>query len=730
MTRWRPLIGAAAVALLAAFVGTQARSDVGTGTLEVMERWSLDWRFRLRGPRAPHPSLALVVFDDKTAEQAGPLFERRAGWARVIDALSAARPAVIGIDAIFDVPERLLGEPLQQRVSQWKEAHPAPGAEGSELLLDDVSAELGGDQTLAEAVKRAGNVVLILFAGDGEKRVVDPSTLGRARYAQSTPGPVALREVESLQASQPIISAAAKGMGFATVSEDDTRTVRRVSFVRAAPGGLYMPFTVPLIAVAQGVSRGQVAYLGPQQEVKLGSSSVKLDGDGLWLDFIGPAGSVPTYSVIDVVEGRVPASALAGKVVILGITRLGYDAVRTPFDTIPGSEVQATAADNVLRGSSLRRSGPSTDVLLTAGLGLLVSLLFVWRRASVQVQVSGGLVVIAGYLAVSAFLFSRESLWLPWVMPGLSALGSLMMGVVLSYASEAVQRRQLKKAFGHYVGDDVLEELVAHPEKLSLGGERRTLTVFFSDIRDFTTLSEKLSPVELVAFLNTYLSPMTRAVLAQGGLLDKYIGDAVMAVFGAPVPREDHVPQALQCVLVMHRELDALNDGPLQRFGIKVAIGVGINTGDMVVGNMGSEERFDYTVAGDSVNLASRLEGLSKVYGVYCLVGDATRKAAGAEFVFRELDLVQVKGKHEAVEVHELLAGPGRVVSKWEQLAEWEAGLTAFRAGKLPEARAHFGKFAELNPSDLAVKRYLERLADLPELALEGFSAVTAFKTK
>ena len=140
--------------------------------------------------------------------------------------------------------------------------------------------------------------------------------------------------------------------------------------------------------------------------------------------------------------------------------------------------------------------------------------------------------VIAGHLAVSALLFSRESLWLPWVLPGSSALGSLMMGVVLSYASEAVQRRQLKKAFGHCVGDDVLEELVAHPEKLSLGGERRTLTVFFSDIRDFTTLSEKLSPVELVAFLNTYLSPMTRAVLAQGGLLDKYFGDAVMAVAG------------------------------------------------------------------------------------------------------------------------------------------------------------------------------------------------------
>jgi adenylate cyclase len=223
---------------------------------------------------------------------------------------------------------------------------------------------------------------------------------------------------------------------------------------------------------------------------------------------------------------------------------------------------------------------------------------------------------------------------------------------------------------------------------------------------------------------------MTRAVLAQGGLLDKYIGDAVMGVFGAPVPSARHAAMALQCVLEMHRELDALNAGPLQRFGLHVAIGVGVNTGDMVVGNMGSAERFDYTVAGDSVNLASRLEGLSKVYGVFCLVGDATRRAAGDGFHFRELDLVQVKGKHEAVPVHELLSGPGRTVSSWPLLEAWEAGLAAFRAGKLPAARHEFGRFATANPGDLAVQRYLERLSELPEEAPEGFSAVSAFKTK
>jgi adenylate cyclase len=183
-------------------------------------------------------------------------------------------------------------------------------------------------------------------------------------------------------------------------------------------------------------------------------------------------------------------------------------------------------------------------------------------------------------------------------------------------------------------------------------------------------------------------------------------------------------------VLVMHRELEALNAGPLKSLGLEVAIGVGINSGEVVAGNMGSAERFDYTVVGDAVNLASRLEGVSKVYGVFCLVGEATRRACSDAFTFRELDQVQVKGKHEAVAVYELLAGPGRVVSARSHLDQWALGLAAFREGRLPAARAAFNAFAAHNVGDLAVQRYLDRLAELPDQAPADFSAVTAFKSK
>jgi adenylate cyclase len=296
--------------------------------------------------------------------------------------------------------------------------------------------------------------------------------------------------------------------------------------------------------------------------------------------------------------------------------------------------------------------------------------------------------------------------------------------MALSYLGEGLQRRWLRRTFSRYLGEEVLDQLLANPQALRLGGERRALSVLFSDIRDFTSLSERLSPEQLVAFLNAYLTPMTHAVLERKGLLDKYIGDAVMAVFGAPVALADHADQALGCALQMHRELEALA-APLQaQFGIAPRIGVGVNTGEMVVGNMGSAERFDYTVAGDAVNLASRLEGLTKTYGVFCLVGEACRRAASPHFRFREIDLVQVKGKHEPVGIFELLAGPGREVSRWSGLDTWDRALAAYRAGRLAEARVDLEAFLRSNPSDKVAGLYLERLAALPDLAPAGWSPV------
>lgn len=731
MTFWKhPVAIAVLVSVVVALASTRARSEAGQGAFEVLERWALDVRFAARGPQPVSSELALVVFDDATAEQNGPLFERRAGWARVLRAVHASGAKVVGIDAVFAEPERLLSEDLGAKVAAWRAAHPDVGDDEAAKLLADVAHELDGDGELEAALREAGNTVLILFAGHGDDTgAVDPS-LARARYGQSTRADTPLPSAPRISASLPRFNAAAKGLGFATVDEDATRTVRRVDLAVSHGDGVYLPFIIAASAAYRGVNRGKVAWLGPQAQLKLGDQVVPVDSGGAWLDYRGPARSYPTYSAAAVVAGAIPAGALDGKLVLIGVTRLGYDVARTPFGPMPGVEVQATAIDDVLSGRTLKRTSRAFDALVTAGLGVLVALSFASRRVPPALQAGAAAVVAFAWLAASQVAFSRSLTWAPAVGPILAVLGSALAGLALSYTSEARQRRELKKAFGHYVGAEVLDELLASPGALSLGGERRRLSVLFSDIRDFTTFSESLPPDRLVHVLNTYLSPMTRAVLDRGGMLDKYIGDAVMAVFGAPLKRDDHAAQALTCALDMHAALEALNAGPLKALGLEFAIGVGVNTGDMVVGNMGAETRFDYTVAGDAVNLASRLEGLTKAYGVFCLVGDATRAAAPETFRFRALDLVQVKGKHEAIAVWELIAGPGREVARYDALDAWERGLAAWRGGKLAEAREAFGAFAAANPGDVAVQQYLERLAALPAEAPDGFSAVTVFTRK
>jgi adenylate cyclase len=284
---------------------------------------------------------------------------------------------------------------------------------------------------------------------------------------------------------------------------------------------------------------------------------------------------------------------------------------------------------------------------------------------------------------------------------------------------------QLRRTFAHYLADEVIDELLSDPTSLSLGGAERELSILFSDIRDFTSLSEKRSPEELVAFLNAYLTPVTTDVLAHGGLLDKYIGDAVLALFGAPVPREDHPDRALACAVDMHASVAALRASG----AADLSIGVGLNSGSAVVGNMGSAERFDYTVVGDAVNLASRLEGLTKKYGVFCLVGEQTRAQASDRYRFRELDLVRVKGREQPVAIFELLGDERRDLASYAALDEFAAGLAAWREGRFDDARARFEAFAGDNPDDGAAQLFLQRLARTPTPP-DGWDGVFAFDEK
>jgi len=720
-----------------ALVATLAVAAFRTGRLlpelDAVERRTLDLRFSLRGPRAPGPETVIVTYDDKTYAEEPTLYERRAGWARLVDALAARGAKAIGIDAFFTDAEQLLPPDLQRDLDAYATAHASDDSDGARLLRR-VRDETTGDPQLVAAIQRAGTVVLGVHFGQrggAPATTFDPS-LSRAKYGQSVPGPWRPRPISSVIASLPAFNRAARALGMMTVVEDDTQTVRVQPMARALGDSVVAPLCVQLVAQWTGDGRGRIAWLGTERAVRLGERTIPLgDDDGLLLNFRGPAATFPTLSAVDVVKGRVDRAALDGKIVLVGFTHLGRDRTRSPFGPgLPGVEVHATAIDNLLRGDWLRRVPWPRDVAATLALALAVAALF-WSRLGLRAyaQALATVALLGAYLAATGWAFVARGLWWSWVGPLFAVL--LVGGVALTvaYAREGAQRRRIRHAFGHYLAADVIEELLANPSALALGGERRHLSVLFSDIRGFTSFSEKLAPEQLVKILNVYLTPMTRAVLESGGFLDKFIGDAVMAVFGAPVPDERHPRQSLACALRMHAELARIAP-ELSALGVDVEIGVGVNSGEMAVGNMGSDEHFNYTVMGDAVNLASRLEGLTRTYGVFCLVGEDARRAAGDDFRFREIDLVRVKGKARPAAIFELLGGPGRELASYRDEARFAEALAAYRAGRFAEARAGFAAFAAANPHDAVAPLYLARLDGLGETAPEGWDGVTVHSAK
>jgi len=724
------LVGLILVALLTALAALDRLGD-RLQPVENLERLTLDLRFKLRGSTPPGDAVAIVAIDDATLTGYPRLLERRAAFAELVDAIAATKPAVIGIDAVLADPEHLLGEALEADIREHVAADP-DASDPASRLLQRIAAEITGDERLVASLRAAGNVVLGFTLGArGEPLAEDPA-LRKGRYDQSLLGARPPAAASRGLVSLPAFNAAASALGMITVTVDQDQTARELIFARRYQDAVYAPLAVPLLAAYDDAPRGSLAYLGGEGEVRIGARTAQLhDDDRMLLNFRGDGATFPTYSAGDVLDGKF-AEALAGKIVLVGITYLGHDRARTPFDPqFPAIELHATAIDNLIAGDPIRRASPFVDAGLCGLLGLLAALLFIRRFDAWPLLRFGGIAALAlTHAGVTLVAFTAYDLWLSavWPLGAIVILGGLGLGA--AYAGEAKQRRWLRRSFGQYLGGETLDQLLADPGGLALGGARRELSVLFSDIRDFTTISESLSPEELVELLNLYLTPMSDAVLRRGGYLDKYIGDAVMAVYGAPVPHLDHAHRALGTAIAMQRAVDELNPTLTARGLDPLEIGVGVNSGEVVVGNMGSAERFDYTVIGDAVNLASRLEGLTKIYGARCLVGEATRALCSDDFAFREVDRVRVKGKGEAVALFELLRGPDGELARYDALPTFAAALSAYRSGNFPEARRAFAEFAERNPDDRTAALYLERVADLGDTPPADWDGVTTFRSK
>jgi adenylate cyclase len=288
----------------------------------------------------------------------------------------------------------------------------------------------------------------------------------------------------------------------------------------------------------------------------------------------------------------------------------------------------------------------------------------------------------------------------------------------MRFIAEEKERLRVKAAFQNYVAPEVVNSMLQHPERLKLGGEKREMTVLFSDIRGFTTLSEQMEPEVLVGLLHSYLNPMTETVFKHSGTMDKYIGDAIMAIYGAPLVLPDHADRACETALEMIATLMQLWDGWRVKGLPELRIGIGLNSGMMTVGNMGSERLFDYTVIGDNVNLASRLEGLNKYYGTAILITEATQKLLRNSYILREIDRVRVKGKKAPVSIFELRGHGQPQGQEAELLQTFQAGLAVFRQGQLESAKTYFSDCLQLSSTDGPSKLLLSRIQTLSQQPL------------
>jgi adenylate cyclase len=473
----------------------------------------------------------------------------------------------------------------------------------------------------------------------------------------------------------------------------------------------------------------------------LGERKIELDDDGQFTMHFHGARVYPHVSAYEVLRSSVmleegsspsvPLSALKDKYVIVSATGQALRDLRaTPMSTRHlGAEVQATVLDNLLNGDVVHRAHPWLDGAIAFALSVMVSLLMVvlWRAIrrpglalGATALVTTGILV--GYYFIARAALGGANLWIAYAAPSIGGGVSAFATLLALSAVERSGKRFVQEALGRYTSTALVRELMEHPEYLSLEwGESREMSVYFSDIAGFTTISEGLRPEDLVALLNDYLTTMTDLVLAHGGVVDKYIGDAIMAFWGAPLPASDHALRATRCAIAMRKKCDELRASWHQRFGHEVFARAGVNSGHAVVGNMGSKHKYNYTVMGDMVNLASRLEGANKAYGTFLMISETTVARLGGAIDVRELDRIAVKGKDRPVTVYEVLDEVGKTDPAWLCRARtFEEGLALYRAKDFTGAIAVFEANEGDEPSRIFAERCRHFLAEPPPADWDG----------
>lgn len=656
------------------------------GPFERLDNMSLDLRFKLRGERQVGDDLVIVAIDEKSLAEIGRWPWSRNVQAQLVERISLGHPRVIALDILLPEAERAdSNRTIQTLLRMLESAGIDSDAVRTQMRLALASAD--PDRRLITSFRSAGNVVLSFalevpgtrstsLSEDNSRLALDEAFLKKSRF-------MLIRQVKSGEELSPYratgihrplagFTDAAIGLGH-VYSIPDRDGVTRLEYLALQYGDdIYPSFALEIARVALGIPREHMAFI-QGSGVQLGDRLIPTDQKArMLINYVGRERSFPYLSATDVIHQRIPPVAFRNKIVLVGTTALGtYDQKASPFSAnVPGVEKNATVVENILHSQFVRKTLWAEPVtlggILLMGLGLGV----VIPRLRALPGAYLAFFLLVGYLTLAQYLFVRGGLWIDLVYPVLTLLLTFVSITVLRLMTEEKQAKEIRAMFSSYVSPVIVEELIKDPSKAAVGGQRKELTILFADLVGFTSFSEQHTPEEVVGQLNEYLRAMTDVVFHWHGTLDKFVGDAIVAFWGAPLDQPDHVELGLKCALHMRRRLTELQDKWRTEGKTPFNHGIGINTGQAIVGNIGAEgKKIEYTVIGDQVNLAARVQELTREYGYSILLTEQTarhlmelihteeridNRGHLGHVSVRRLGSVRVRGKSQPVGVYAL----------------------------------------------------------------------------
>ncbi len=690
------------------------------GFIDRMENLAYDARLNVMMPNTVDPRIVIVDIDERSLLEQGRWPWGRNRLAEMVTRLfEGYKIKVLGFDVVFAEKDDSSGLKTLEKISRDRFKSTGDFAK----VLEKLRPTLDYDQMFADSLRGRPVVLGYYFRRDGNKSTsvgaLPPAAIAAGTFDTSA---VDFVRASAYGANLPVLQKSAAAAGHFNPEPDSDGISRKIAMLTEHDGNLYESLSLAVARLALGVPKVEAGFAGGAEGknyaglewLQLGERHIPVDERvAALIPFRGRQGSFPYVSATDIFTGKADPKVLKDAIVLVGTTAPGLMDLRAaPVQSVyAGVEMHANMVAGIIDQNIKERPayllGAEFVLLLLAGVVLAFGLALLSPLWSTLLAGA----VVSAYTMFNLLLWQQANLVMPIASMLLMVAVLYLLNMSYGFFVESRGKRLLAGLFGQYVPPELVDEMAKDPDAFTLEGESRELTVLFSDVRGFTTISEGLDPKQLTLLMNEYLTPMTQVIHRYRGTIDKYMGDAIMAFWGAPVADPEHAKHALLAALGMIDELRALQKAFVAKGWPPINIGVGINTGIMTVGNMGSEFRMAYTVMGDAVNLGSRLEGLTKQYGVHIIVSEFTREKL-PEFVFRELDRVRVKGKDEPVAIYEPIGLQGRIDAELDkELALYREALKLYKAQNWDLAEVQFLNLRKTYPERYLYEVYIERIA-------------------